>query len=123
MSPCECSLHMCVEIQRIVCFCVLCKHVRWCSALRDDDCCIHSTTSTGFYRNLGCNPLRAAGPSCPVSPLCWGLSSSLMTNAELDRLHAAADALALHSGATCHLLSLTGNILSISNTLEAIYNA
>lgn len=82
-----------------------------------------------IHRNLGFNPSRAKEPHWDMlsrvsSPLCWGLSSSLITNAGPDRLPAALDTLHCIQTprATC-LTSLSGHILSVFTTLEGIYNA
>lgn len=92
---------------------------------------INSTTFTCYHSHAGLYteiwvltpavPQSHTGIGCPVLALCWGLSSSLKTNACLDRLPAALHS-SLHSVSTCHLL-LSGHILSIFTMLEGIYNA
>lgn len=54
----------------------------------------HTDTHSGLHRDIWVLTLLVprrshAGTSCPVLPLCWGLSSSLMINAGLERLPAA----------------------------------
>ncbi len=124
-----CYLRLCVMQRGRVIFSFLWDNChKHCT--RDSFHYLHSPPHTHPGLNIETGALTLAvlcchtGTPCPVSPLCWGLSSSLMTNSGLDRLPAA-----LHSlpwikspSATC-FTSLSGRILSISTVLRGIYNA